>query len=142
MAEKQVHKAATGTCFSSFAFCLKSRFLCNAFIIFAFALSPHSVSISHPFISFLSHLVLLSFCSSINLFALVRLADTVNSHCFSTPTVTPWPGYTIRSSLLANTQSKRQTKTVWAFFLFCCVQLASIILSLPLPRHFLSKKRL
>lgn len=71
-------------------------------------------------------------CFSVTLFGPLHLADIVNSHSFSSPEVTPWPGYTIRSSLLANTQTRRQTKAV-CFFV---VLLASIILYLFLPRHF------
>lgn len=57
----------------------------------------------------------LSLCFSVTLFGPLHLADIVNSHSFSSPEVTPWPGYTIRSSLLANTQTRRHTKAVCFF---------------------------
>lgn len=84
-------------------------------------------SIPRTFISSPSHL-----CVSLTLFGPLHLADIVNFHSFSSPEVTPWPGYTIRSSLLANTPTRRQTKAV-CFFV---VLLASIILYFFLPRHF------
>lgn len=54
----------------------------------------------------------LALCSSIAQDAPAFLADTVHSRCFATPAVTLQPGYTIRSSLLANARRRRrQTKS-------------------------------
>lgn len=80
----------------------------------------------------------LSFSSSINLFALAHLADTVNSRCFSTPAVTLRPGCTIRSSLLANTQSGRETKAVCSVFVLCAAHFYHFI-SLHPQAHFKQK---
>lgn len=125
----KLHSRATCTIPPSI-FC----FHCNALIVSPLPFHFNLTSISHPFFPLFSLSPFgLSLCFCITLFGLVHLADIVNSHCFSNPEVIPWPGCTIRSSLLANTQTRRQTKTVC---LFCCVLLASIILYLFLPRHF------
>lgn len=89
------------------------------------------------FYVFFSLTLAFPFRSSINLFALAHLADTVNSRCFSTPAVTPRPGCTIRSSLLANTQSGRQTKAVCAISVLCAAHFYQFI-SYP-QAHFKQK---
>lgn len=124
----RAHRQGPLALFSSSAFCWNKHFHCNAPVTPPLPFLLNVVSLSHIPLLFLT----LTLCS-LFLFLYHSLCPSVFGRYssfpqLSTPAVTPWPGYTIRSSLLANTQTRRQTKAVCAFF----------VVHAPLPSIYLS----
>lgn len=136
--QKWLHWMATGICFPSFAFSWNARFHCKAFIILLLPRLLNEMSLSHMPLFLPSHLVLSLFAlPSISLPSCVWQIQLIPT-AFQPPQWLHGLATQLGAHYLLMHRAKdRQRQSVP----FCCVQLASIILSPSLPRHFLSKKR-